>query len=185
MSAPIPRKPRLSRAMARDQHRIRRLEVNRSPGPQYGQAFYDADYSSAGVIAGPWSPDLSLLVVSGLDSIGCVPNLGELQVPNGWIWWATVTFDLTFNTAPPTGEAVQWGGEDSASARADVAVPDVTLRQTFSVTVASASMGFLTGPILSDVVTSLGTEFTPGFVTMNVMGIYLGAGQSATPPLIG
>ena len=171
--------------MARDQHRIRRLEVNRSPGPQYGQAFYDADYSSAGVIAGPWSPDLSLLVVSGLDSIGCVPNLGELQVPNGWIWWATVAFGLTFNTAPPTGEAVQWGGEDSASARADVAVPDVTLRQTFSVTVAGASMGFLTGPILGGVRTSLGTEFTPGFVTMNVMGIYLGAGQSATPPLIG
>lgn len=82
-------------------------------GVQGGTAFYTNDTAYVLGPADTWTPDISTnFVASGVDDhdIGCTPQSASggltsyLEIPYGWMWWATIAYSFWTAEPPPTGE---------------------------------------------------------------------------------
>jgi len=175
-NSPIPRKPRLAPVLARADHRIRRLEVNRS-FPTAGTAIYYVSYSGV-TPTSAWTPDFSTAVVAIPDGIGLIPSGSGVLVPPGWLVCAAVEFAIEASTPPPTGESVSWeiqAGDDAYAAGSDVMLNSVGGNQALGGTVPGANSQLGAGfPIILDTVTTaMGTDFAPVLMAISMWGIRL------------
>ena len=164
-NSPIPRKAHLARGIARDQHRIRRLEIDGHAGLIVpGVAGYQ--YSWTGLTpAATFTPSLSGLFVNGApDSIGCTLESDSLRIPPGWMWWASLVLKVKTSAAPPTGEFLMWSVLNRfgyGSVRADPMPDSSTTAQRFGATVIGSSGIDYDGVYLPTFTASLGTVFVP------------------------
>ncbi len=164
-NSPVPRPPRLARSLARDQNRIRRLEIDGRVGAVIcGVAGYQMTWTGL-TAAATFTPDLSTLFINGAaDSIGCTPQSTSLRIPAGWMWWANLVLQVKTSAPPPTGEALEWSMLNRwnfGSIRSDVMVDSSSTAQKFGGTVVGSSGGDYDGVYVPEFQTLLGTLFMP------------------------
>ena len=175
MSAPVPRPVRLARSLARDQNRIRRLEIDGNAGKVVcGVAGYQMVWTGL-TAEDTFTPDLSTLAINGaVDTIGCTPQTTHLQIPAGWMWQANLVLKVKTSAPPPTGEALVWSALNRwglGSVRSDVMVDSSSTAQRFGAIVVGASGGDYDGVYLPEFLTLLGTTFVPTQLDISVTAL--------------
>jgi len=172
MGAPVPRPPRLARSLARDQNRIRRLEIDGNVGKVVcGIAAYETGWTGL-TAADTFTPDLSGLFINGaVDSIGCTPTTTALRIPAGWMWWANLDLKLTVGTLT-AGDFLEWSVLNRfgcGSVRADPLVGSSV--QRFGATVLGSAGDDYDGVYLPTFKSVLGTTFVPTQLDIYVTAI--------------
>ena len=176
MGAPVPRPPRLARSLARDQNRIRRLEIDGNVGKVVcGIAAYETGWTGL-TAADTFTADLSTLILGSLDvdTIGCSPEAGLLQIPAGWMWWASLVFKVKTSAPPPTGELLLWSAlnrQNFGTVRADPMTDSTSTAQRLAGTVSGSSGGDFDGVYFPEIQTALGTTFVPTQLNIQVTAL--------------
>lgn len=181
--AVVPRRQSLWGLLASFNRRIRYLETHRPsvppPFPTCGVAAYSYSWGdSPPAAAATWTPDFDLLgVVSGPgDTIGCEPGSGGLEIPAGWFWWASVSFEIKTSAAPTAGDSLLWQATSRAgygAIRSDVLIDSSgDTAQSFSAVIGGAAGAAYDVVQLGVVASALGTEFSPQEMSVGAWGLF-------------